>query len=176
MRLGILASHPIQYQAPWFRALAKETDLHVFFAHRQSAVEQGKAGFGVPFDWDVDLLSGYRHTFLSNVARVPGVNRFGGCDTPQIATEIERGRFDAFIVPGWYLKSYWQAIRACRRNRTPGAGARRFATPNAAITTEKGGQGTDASVSAPPIRQLSRSRATVAPISDPLRSDGGPDV
>lgn len=142
MRLGILASHPIQYQAPWFRRLAKETDLHVFFAHRQSAVEQGKAGFGVAFDWDVDLLSGYRHTFLDNVSKRPSVNRFFGCDTPEIAgiisgklktenlksgndfniSESQRVRispFDAFIVNGWALKSYWQAIYACRRNKTP---------------------------------------------------------
>src|ERR1700674_2732369 len=119
MRLAILASHPIQYQAPLFRALAEVLDLQVFFAHRQSAKEQGKAGFGVSFDWDVDLLSGYGHTFLSNVARVPGVNRFGGCDTPEIREVIRVGKFDAFIVSGWHLKSYWQAVRACRRYGTP---------------------------------------------------------
>src|SRR5438445_8171878 len=76
--IGILPSHPIQYQAPWFRALAKAVDLEVFFAHRQSASEQGKAGFGVAFEWDVDLLSGYTHRFLMNVARRPGVNHFSG--------------------------------------------------------------------------------------------------
>jgi glycosyltransferase involved in cell wall biosynthesis len=119
MRLGILTSHPIQYHAPWFRALAKETDLQVFFAHRQSPAEQGKAGFGVAFDWDVDLLSGYRHTFLPNVARAPSVNHFFGCDTPQITAEIASGKFDAFIVTGWFLKAYWQAVRACQRNNIP---------------------------------------------------------
>ena len=151
MRLGILASHPIQYQAPGFRALAKVVDLEVFFAHRQSAAEQGKAGFGVAFEWDVDLLSGYRHRFLKNVSSKPGVDHFFGCDTPEIA-EIIRARgpqdhglrttdqvtpcgqksevsgqwpivsrpvFDAFIVTGWHLKSYWQAVRACRRTGVP---------------------------------------------------------
>lgn len=118
-RLGILASHPVQYQAPWFRALANKADLHVFFAHRQTAPEQGKAGFGVAFDWDVDLLSGYRNTFLPNVARKPSVNHFLGCDTPEIRKIIFEAKFDAFIVMGWYLKSYWQAIRACRREGTP---------------------------------------------------------
>src|SRR5438046_8847341 len=91
MKIGVLASHPIQYQAPWFRALAKETDLHVFFAHRQSATEQGKAGFGVAFDWDLDLLSGYQHTFLKNKSSHPGVNHFFGCDTPEIAETIRAG-------------------------------------------------------------------------------------
>ncbi len=149
MRLGVLASHPIQYLAPWFRGLAKEVDLEGFFAHRQSAAEQGKAGFGVAFDWDVDLLSGYNHRFLINVSARPGVNNFFGCDTPEIADIIsgttgqrttDNGttkhgmevsgqwsvvsgqsakRFDAFIVCGWHLKSYWQAVRACRRAGVP---------------------------------------------------------
>lgn len=118
-RIGILTSHPIQYQAPWFRALAGAFELEVFFAHRQSAAEQGRAGYGVAFEWDMDLLSGYPHRFLKNVARAPNVNRFAGCDTPEIGGIISAGRFDAFVVTGWYLKSFWQAVRACRRNRVP---------------------------------------------------------
>lgn len=118
-RLGILASHPIQYQAPLFRELAKHLDLSVYFAHRQSAQEQAEAGFGVAFDWDVDLLGGYRHRFLANQAKRPSVNIFFGCDTPDIATEIQQGKFDAFLVMGWYLKSFWQAIRACRKYGVP---------------------------------------------------------
>jgi glycosyltransferase involved in cell wall biosynthesis len=149
MRLGILASHPIQYHAPWFRGLAKRVDLEVFFAHRQTPEGQADGGFGVAFDWDVDLLSGYQHRFLKNVSARPGVNHFTGCDTPEIAdivagtkglrdygtTGPEEGpevssqwsvvsgqrskHFDAFIVSGWQLKSYWQAVRACRRARVP---------------------------------------------------------
>jgi glycosyltransferase involved in cell wall biosynthesis len=119
MRLGILSSHPIQYQAPWFRELAKVLDLQVYFAHQTTASEQAQAGFGVGFDWDVDLLTGYAHRFLPNTSRHPGVNHFGGCDTPQIGEAIRGGGFDAFVVTGWYLKSYWQAIRACRGARVP---------------------------------------------------------
>ncbi len=118
-RLGILTSHPIQYQAPLFRALAAELDVHVYFAHRATARDQAAAGFGVEFDWDVDLTSGYAHSFLENRARVPGIDRFLGCDTPEIARCIEQGGYDAFLVTGWHLKSYWQAVRACRRARVP---------------------------------------------------------
>ena len=60
-RLAIVASHPVQYQAPWFRALARVTDLTVFFCHRQDGAGQADAGFGVPFEWDVPLLNGYDH-------------------------------------------------------------------------------------------------------------------
>jgi glycosyltransferase involved in cell wall biosynthesis len=115
MKLGILASHPIQYQVPWFRALAKRVDLDVFFANRPHPAQQG-TGFGQPFTWDVDLLSGYRHVFLENRSANPSVNHFFGCDTPQIRQITASKGFDAFIVTGWGLKSYWQAIRACRRH------------------------------------------------------------
>ena len=50
MRLAILTSHPIQYNAPLFRELAKHVDLKVFFAHRASwgrAVLFGLGVFGV---------------------------------------------------------------------------------------------------------------------------------
>jgi glycosyltransferase involved in cell wall biosynthesis len=118
-RIGFLISHPIQYYAPIFRALATQCDLTVFFAHRQTAEQQARAGFGVTFDWDIDLLSGYESRFLTNVARRPSTERFNGCDTPGIAEEIAAGRFDAFVVPGWFLRCYWQAERACRRLGVP---------------------------------------------------------
>jgi glycosyltransferase involved in cell wall biosynthesis len=119
MRIGILASHPIQYQAPWFRGLAERGEVTVFFAHRQTPAQQARAGFGVAFDWDVDLLSGYDHVFLTNVSKHPSVESFGGSDTPEIRSIIERGKFDAFIVNGWYLKSFLQGARACRAAGLP---------------------------------------------------------
>lgn len=118
-KLGILASHPIQYQAPLFRELAKHTELHVFFAHRQTPQGQAEAGFNVRFEWDVDLLSGYRHEFLQNRSSTPGTSRFFGCDTPTVAAAIEQRNFDAFLVMGWNLKTYWQATLACRRLGVP---------------------------------------------------------
>ena len=118
-KLGILASHPIQYQAPLFRELAQRCDLHVYFAHRQTPQAQAAAGFGVAFEWDVDLLSGYVHTYLPNVAGQPDTSAFWGCDTPAITGEINEGGFDAFLVMGWHLKCFWQAIRACQLHDVP---------------------------------------------------------
>jgi glycosyltransferase involved in cell wall biosynthesis len=119
LRLAVVTSHPIQYQAPWFRGLAKELDLQVFFCHKQDARGQAAAGFGHAFEWDVPLLEGYSYAWLRNVARNPGVETFAGCDTPDIEGVLRDGRFDACLVNGWYLKSYVQAVRACRRLRIP---------------------------------------------------------
>jgi len=119
MKVGIVASHPIQYQVPWFRALAERLDLEVFYCHAQNRVDHAKAGFGVEFDWDVDLFSRYKHRFLKNTAARPSPNHFGGCNTPEIRRIIAAGGFDACIVTGWNLKSYWQAAHECRRLGVP---------------------------------------------------------
>jgi glycosyltransferase involved in cell wall biosynthesis len=117
--LAIVASHPVQYQVPWYRALATMVDLQVFYAHRISADQQASAGFDVAFEWNVPLFDGYRFEWLTNVAARPAVDRFRGCDTPEIADRLARGRYDAVVVNGWNLLSYWQAIRAARRGGTP---------------------------------------------------------
>jgi hypothetical protein len=119
LRIGFLITHPIQYYTPIFRELAALCDLTVFFAHRQTAEQQAGAGFGVAFDWDIDLVSGYRSKFLENVSRRPSTDRFSGCDTPGIAHEIAEGRFDAFVVPGWGFRSFMQAAQACRKVGVP---------------------------------------------------------
>jgi glycosyltransferase involved in cell wall biosynthesis len=119
LRIAAVASHPVQYQAPWYRALAQIADLHVFFAHRVTPEQHAQAGFNVPFEWDVPLLDGYAHEWLLNVAARPGVDRFRGCNTPDVAARIDSGHFDAVIVNGWQLLSYWQAVRAANRLRVP---------------------------------------------------------
>lgn len=119
MRLAILASHPIQYQAPLFRELARRLDLVVFFAHRASHADQAEAGFGVGFEWDIDMLSGYDHHFLVNVSRNPGLDQFSGCDTPSIGERLQPDGFNALLVMGWHLKSFWQGIWAAKRAGIP---------------------------------------------------------
>lgn len=119
MRLAVVASHPIQYYAPVFRELAPRLDLKVFFAHRATKDDQSKAGFGVGFDWDVDLLSGYEHVFLRNVAEQPGLDRFAGCDTPEIGMRLAEGRFDAVLIQGWHRKCYLQTVLAAKLQRLP---------------------------------------------------------
>jgi glycosyltransferase involved in cell wall biosynthesis len=113
-RLAILSTHPIQYHAPWFRGLAAHPDLdvHVYFCHKATPQEQARAGFGIEFDWDVDLLAGYPHSFLKNIANPTGHGRFGGFDTPEIGKLIRERRYDAVLVNGWNYKSAWQAIWA----------------------------------------------------------------
>ena len=121
MRVAFVTTHPIQYHTGWFKAMATggAVDLEVLYCHNSTPAEQAGAGFGVPFSWDVPLLDGYRHRFLSNVASHPATARFGGLDTPELNKVINRERYDAVVVNGWHYKSAWQAIRASWRAGVP---------------------------------------------------------
>jgi glycosyltransferase involved in cell wall biosynthesis len=120
-RIAIIASHPIQYHAHWFRSLAEHPhlDVRVLFGHVATALDQGRSGFARDFEWDVPLLEGYPHQFLRNTARHAGPGRFWGINTPEVVSVIRRGRFDAVILLGWQHVSDWQAILGCWMSGTP---------------------------------------------------------
>lgn len=119
-RLGIVATHPVQYYAPLYRDLAARpgVDLTVMFADQPTPSDQG-IGFGVPFAWDVDLTSGYRSVWLDNRAGRPRLGRYGDYDTPEVKERIAGGQFDGVLVHGWNVRSYWQAMRACWSRAIP---------------------------------------------------------
>jgi len=75
-RLAIIASHPIQYQVPLFRALASNgtIDPHVLFLSRHGVEERLDPDFGATFRWDIELLDGYQHSFVPSLVpdAVPG--------------------------------------------------------------------------------------------------------
>jgi len=120
-KVAILVTHPIQYYVPLYRALHNENgiDLTVFYCHKQTAHGQSEAGFRVEFEWDIPILEGYKYKFLNNISKKQSTDSFFGCDTPEIIKIINLENFDAFIVQGWYVKSYLQAIWACWKTNTP---------------------------------------------------------
>ncbi len=120
IRMGVLMTHPIQYQVPWLRALAArpEVDLTAFYCMLPDSRQQG-AGFDVAFQWDVPLLEGYRYEVLENVAARPSVVSFDGCDTPSLGSVLRARGFDVFVANGWVAKSCLQALWACRRQGVP---------------------------------------------------------
>lgn len=118
-RLAICASHPIQYYSPLFRELARRVEVRVFYAHCPTAKDQSAVGFGVEFQWDVDLMAGYESEFLENVAEHVSLDRFDGLNTPGVHDSLKIMHPDAILVLGWHFRSYIQAIIAARRLRIP---------------------------------------------------------
>lgn len=70
-RLGVLATHAIQYQTPLYQALSRRAlvDLDVAFFSLQGARPYRDPDFGVTVAWDIDLLSGYHSTLLERHSR-----------------------------------------------------------------------------------------------------------
>jgi len=119
-KIGILTTHPIQYQVPWFRKLSAlpEIDLTVFYCMIPNEMQQGD-GFGINFTWDIPLLDGYKYEVLENVSKQPSVINYWGCDTPGIKNIVKNREFDAFVVNGWIVKSCIQLLRVCRQYDVP---------------------------------------------------------
>jgi glycosyltransferase involved in cell wall biosynthesis len=59
-RLAVLSTHPIQYNAPFFRLLGAEPtwELHVFYSRIESEVMFDEK-FGMEVRWDIPLTEGY---------------------------------------------------------------------------------------------------------------------
>jgi len=113
-RLAIFTSHPIQYQAPLFRALAASGRVTptVYFGSRHGVDVALDSGFGTSFRWDVPLLEGYEYVFLPNTARVPNVSAFRGVRLGGVREAITRARHDALLVLGWQTQAHLQMLRA----------------------------------------------------------------
>lgn len=120
-RLAVVASHPIQYHAPLYRALAAHAriDLTVLFCSRAGAEPYLDLEFGRTLSWDRPLLDGYRHVFVRNVAPRPGPGRPLGLVNPGLVPALMRGRYDAVIVPGYAVASYALAYLGAWLSGTP---------------------------------------------------------
>jgi glycosyltransferase involved in cell wall biosynthesis len=117
-KLAIVCTHPIQYYAPVFRALARlpDLDLRVFYTWSQAAGDSlFDPGFGADVKWDIPLREGYAHQFVENVAKRPGLEHFRGLQTPTLAAEIEAWGADAVLIYTWNSASHLQAMRYFKR-------------------------------------------------------------
>jgi glycosyltransferase involved in cell wall biosynthesis len=118
-RVALIASHVIQYQAPFFRMLAAEPglELEVVFCSRDGAEPYLDKEMNTTLRWDLDLLDGYGHTFLHNYGRGEGYTRL---INPGIVPKILFGRYDAVIFfLGWGSITSLLGLAACRMSSTP---------------------------------------------------------
>ncbi len=96
LKLGLLVSHPIQYFVPVYRELAGNAavDLTVLYRTRVGVDAYHDAGFGQTIQWDIPLLDGYAHQFLSRKTSLKGVEW-------SIVTTLLHKRFDVLLVHGY---------------------------------------------------------------------------
>jgi glycosyltransferase involved in cell wall biosynthesis len=114
MRLAVVTSHPIQYYAPLFRLLSKETDIEVKVFYTWSQTQQGAKydrDFGKMIEWDIPLLEGYTYEFVNNTAKDPGVHHFNGIINPDLNKSILSWNPDFLLVIGWNFRSHLSSMR-----------------------------------------------------------------
>lgn len=121
LRMAVLATHPIQYQAPLFRALASRPDitLKVFFCWDFGVKETRDPGFGQTIRWDIPLLDGYDHEFLPNRSRKPGTEHFWGIVNPEAPLRIGSFRPDVVVVQNYVHFTENEVMAAARLFRVP---------------------------------------------------------
>lgn len=87
-------------------------ELRVFYTYAQAASDQVfDPGFGSSFKWDIPLLEGYHYQFVPNVAVKPGLDHFGGLNTPTLTREIDTWQPDAVLVYTWNSRAHLDALR-----------------------------------------------------------------
>ena len=110
-RLAYLVTHPIQYQAPLLRRIAKtpNIDLTVFYCSDLSTKEFSDTGFKGVIKWDVDLLGGYQYEFLPAVGGTDRIS-FWRPFNHGLAKRLKAGRFDALWIHGYARWFHWLAM------------------------------------------------------------------
>ncbi|GGG89922.1 glycosyltransferase family 4 protein [Silvibacterium dinghuense] len=121
VRIAYFVSHPIQYQAPLLRRIAREPDidLHAFFFSDISVRGYADKGFGnVQVKWDVPLLDGYKSSFL------PGIRKGNSFAFTRpvnygIHTALNSGSFDAVWLHGYHTLNSLQVLALAKAHDLP---------------------------------------------------------
>ena len=113
-RLGVLTTHPIQYQIPLYQELARRAvvDLEVAFLSHQGARPYHDPGFGKVFAWDINLLDGYTSTLLEQESLSHWPRRW-----TRIYTWLRRQ--DVVVLHGHTNPETLFAATLCRKLRIP---------------------------------------------------------
>ena len=98
IRLSIIATHPVQYYAPWFRNIASQPNLtlKVFYLLDTRKEKPIDPGFQKPIEWDIPLLDGYDYEFVDNVSSNPRSSSFWGLQNPTLNEQVMK--FEPSIV------------------------------------------------------------------------------
>ncbi len=115
LRVAYLLSHPIQYQSPLLRQLARqpEIELTVFYTSDFSLRSYHDQGFGVPVKWDVPLLGGYRHEVLPRLLDSSTISFLRPLNYG-IFSRLRQGRFDVLWIHGYATLNSWIAMAAAK--------------------------------------------------------------
>jgi hypothetical protein len=99
-KLAIVSTHPIQYNAPFFKSIAEsgKIQLKVFYKCDKGVGAKHHLGFGKNILLDIPLLEGYDDTFVKNTSKKPSSGHFFGIQNPKLANEIKTFQPNTIIL------------------------------------------------------------------------------
>jgi glycosyltransferase involved in cell wall biosynthesis len=112
-RLALVVSHPIQHFVSFYRELASdpELEIRVLFGSRMGLEPYFDKELNTIVSWRMDLLSGYDHIFLSDIAKTG--------DKSALFIELSRFSPDAVLIYGYSQTLSRHALRWCLKQKVP---------------------------------------------------------
>jgi glycosyltransferase involved in cell wall biosynthesis len=114
--LAILTTHPIQYQVPFWQALARDgrVPFEVWYLTDHATRPSLDVEFGKTFRWDIETLAGYPHRTI-DAADGATPDTFWKCRLRErLRDRLHRSAATALWVQGWQVAAYWQAVHEAR--------------------------------------------------------------
>lgn len=120
MPLVVIATHPIQYQAPVYRALQHQqrVPVTVLYGSDFSLVGYRDREFDATIAWDTDLRSGYTARFLHRVA-AGGARRAEAVSARGLGQALREAAPSAILLVGYGTPFHRAAIRHALRAGAP---------------------------------------------------------
>lgn len=116
-RLVVLQTHPIQYYAPLYRALAGRgrIQIKVIYLSDVGVKPYRDPGFDRQVAWDIPLLEGYDFRILQAGKAIAGSGFWDRRD-PSLAEILNEERPDWLLLYGYASVMNWQAVAWARRH------------------------------------------------------------
>jgi glycosyltransferase involved in cell wall biosynthesis len=115
----VAETHPVQYHAPVYRAVAElGVPLVAVYGSDFSVAGYQDREFGTPIAWDTDLLGGYESQFLARVSG-GGPSASSAVSADGMDRVIAEVRPAAVLILGYSSRFDRGAIRAARRAKVP---------------------------------------------------------
>lgn len=120
MKLAIVMSHPIQYQAPFLKKIhtGGKIELMTYFLWNFGVKEIFDNQFKQKIKWDIPVLDGYKYKFVKNFSLKPSSD-FWGTLNFGIIGELYKNHYDAVLVYGWNYFANWLVFAAALFKRIP---------------------------------------------------------
>jgi glycosyltransferase involved in cell wall biosynthesis len=120
-RLGVVFTHPTQHHGPLWRKLSEQPNLsiEVLYLCNENQVGGDVLLGNSSQAWDVDLMSGYRSTYLPDLSgKVPSQQQKRSI-APGLIDRLTRENFDAIFMQSFVNYSYRLTAMLCKLRGIP---------------------------------------------------------